>query len=536
MTGAKAIVASLEQEGVTTVFGYPGAAICPVYDCLSDSPICHILVRQEQNAGHAAAAYGRISGRPGVCIATSGPGALNLLTALATAYMDSVPLVAITGQVPSDQLGRDVFQEADITGAAEPFTKHSFLVKDAADIPRIIKEAFYLAGTGRPGPVLIDVPVDVQNQELDFAYPESVSIRGYHPSTRANSLQMRRVSEAIALARRPVICAGGGVFSAGARAQMQRFAERCRIPVVTTMMGLGLMPSSHPLYLGMLGSFGCSAANYASHPTDLLILIGTRAGDRAMRQPGVLERQTRIIHIDIDPAEIRKNMEANIPLVADARLVLEELCETCQATDTGMWLAELREKQGVGAPFSDRPSFVNPHRLIAALTKALDSDAVYVADVGLNQIWSARSANIKDGRFLTSGGMGTMGYALPAAMGARLATTARQVVAVMGDGGFQMSRQELATLCQHDIPVKMAVLRNDCLGLVRQIQKQDYAERYEAVDLAGSPDFAALAQVYGIRAMTISDNDEIDEAVQALLAGEKSFLLQCLVSPDEAAV
>ena len=450
--------------------------------------------------------------------------------------MDSVPLVAITGQVPSDQLGRDVFQEADITGAAEPFTKHSFLVKNAADIPRIIKEAFYLAGTGRPGPVLIDVPVDVQNQELDFAYPESVSIRGYHPSTRANPLQMRRVSEAIALARRPVICAGGGVFSAGARAQMQRFAERFRIPVVTTMMGLGLMPSSHPLYLGMLGSFGCSAANYAIHHSDLLILIGTRAGDRAMRQPGVLERQTRIIHIDIDPAEIRKNMEANIPLVADARLVLEELCETCQATDTGMWLAELREKQGVGAPFSDRPSFVNPHRLIAALTKALDSDAVYVADVGLNQIWSARSANIKDGRFLTSGGMGTMGYALPAAMGARLATTARQVVAVMGDGGFQMSMQELATLCQHDIPVKMAVLRNDCLGLVRQIQKQDYAERYEAVDLAGSPDFAALAQVYGIRAMTISDNDEIDEAVQALLAGEKSFLLQCLVSPDEAAV
>ena len=471
MTGAKAIVASLEQEGVTTVFGYPGAAICPVYDCLSDSPICHILVRQEQNAGHAAAAYGRISGRPGVCIATSGPGALNLLTALATAYMDSVPLVAITGQVPSDQLGRDVFQEADITGAAEPFTKHSFLVKDAADIPRIIKEAFYLAGTGRPGPVLIDVPVDVQNQELDFAYPESVSIRGYHPSTRANPLQMRRVSEAIALARRPVICAGGGVFSAGARAQMQRFAERFRIPVVTTMMGLGLMPSSHPLYLGMLGSFGCSAANYAIHHSDLLILIGTRAGDRAMRQPGVLERQTRIIHIDIDPAEIRKNMEANIPLVADARLVLEELCETCQATDTGMWLAELREKQGVGAPFSDRPSFVNPHRLIAALTKALDSDAVYVADVGLNQIWSARSANIKDGRFLTSGGMGTMGYALPAAMGARLATTARQVVAVMGDGGFQMSMQELATLCQHDIPVKMAVLRNDCLGLARPDSK-----------------------------------------------------------------
>ena len=313
---------------------------------------------------------------------------------------------------------------------------------------------------------MIDVPLDVQKKELDFAYPDSVSIRGYHPSTRANPLQLRRVAEAIAAARRPVICAGGGVFSAGARPQMQSFAERCGIPVVTTMMGLGLMPSSHPLYLGMLGSFGCSAANYAIHHSDLLILIGTRAGDRAMRQPGVLERRTRIIHIDIDPAEIRKNMEANIPLVADARLVLEELCETCQAMDTGMWLAELREKQGSGAPFSDRPAFVNPHRLIAALTQALDSDAVYVADVGLNQIWSARSSRIKEGRFLTSGGMGTMGYALPAAMGARLATTARQVVAVMGDGGFQMSMQELATLCQHDIPVKMVVLRNDCLGLL----------------------------------------------------------------------
>ncbi|MDD3192825.1 MAG: biosynthetic-type acetolactate synthase large subunit [Oscillospiraceae bacterium] len=536
MTGAKAIVTSLEQEGVTTVFGYPGAAICPVYDCLRESPICHILVRQEQNAGHAAAAYGRISGRPGVCIATSGPGALNLLTALATAYMDSVPLVAITGQVPSDQLGRDVFQEADITGAAEPFTKHSFLVKNAADIPRIMKEAFYLASTGRQGPVLIDLPVDIQTQELDFLYPESVSIRGYNPSAKANPLQLRRVVEAIAAARRPVICAGGGVFGAGARAQMRAFAERCRIPVVTTMMGLGLMPSSHPLYFGMLGSFGSSAANYAIRHSDLLILIGTRAGDRAMRQPGVLEKRTRIIHIDIDPAEIRKNMEANIPLVADARLALEDLGENCQAADTGMWLAELKEKLGAGAPFSDCPAFVNPHRLVAALTERLDSDAIYIADVGLNQIWSARSARIKEGRFLTSGGMGTMGYALPAAMGARLATTARQVVAVMGDGGFQMSMQELATLCQHDIPVRMVVLRNDSLGLVRQIQKQEYAGRYEAVDLSGGPDFAALAQVYGIRAMTLSDNDEIDEAVDALLAGEKSFLLQCLVSPDEPAL
>ncbi len=535
MTGAQAVVTSLEKEGVTTVFGYPGAAICPVYDCLAKSPICHILVRQEQNAGHAAAAYGRISGRPGVCIATSGPGALNLLTSLATAYMDSVPLVAITGQVSSELLGRDVFQEADITGAAEPFTKHSFLVKNAADLPRIFKEAFYLASTGRPGPVLIDLPVDIQKGELDFAYPEAVSIRGYNPSTRANPLQLRRVAQAISQARRPVICAGGGVFSAGAKGRMRDFSEGCQIPVVTTMMGLGLMPSDHPLYFGMLGSFGCSAANYAIRHSDLLILIGARAGDRAMGQPGVVEKRTRIVHIDIDPAEIHKNMEASIPLVADAYLALEQLCECCGPLDTGRWLAELREKKGAGASFADRAGFVNPHRLVARLSGQLDDDGIYVADVGLNQLWSARSAQIREGRFLTSGGMGTMGYALPAAMGARLASDAGQVVAVMGDGGFQMSMQELATFVQHDIPVKMVVLRNDCLGLVRQIQKQEYGGHYEAVELGGSPDFAALAQVYGIESMTISDNSQIEEAVEALLAGEQSFLLQCLISPDEPA-
>ena len=535
MTGAKAIVTALEREGVTTVFGYPGAAICPVYDCLADSPICHILVRQEQNAGHAAAAYGRISGRPGVCIATSGPGALNLLTALATAYMDSIPLVAITGQVSSDQLGKDVFQEADITGAAEPFTKYSFLVKSAQELPRVMKEAFYLASTGRQGPVLIDVPVDVQNQQVEFSYPESVMIRGYNPSTRPNLLQLRRVVEAIAAARRPVICAGGGVFSAGAREQMRQFAQRCRIPVVTTMMGIGLMPSDHPLYLGMLGSFGCSAANYAIRHSDLLILIGTRAGDRAMCQPGVVEKRTRVIHIDIDPAEIRKNMEANIPLVADARLVLEALVDECGPADTGMWLAELQQKQGDGAGYADREGFVNPHRVIAAITSRLEEDAIYVADVGLNQIWSARSARMQNGRFLTSGGMGTMGYALPAAMGARLASDAGQVVAVMGDGGFQMSMQELSTLCQHDIPIKMVVFCNDCLGMVRQIQREHYGERYEAVDLSGGPDFAALAQVYGIPAMTVSQNSEIDRAAEALLSARGSFLLQCRVSPDEPA-
>ena len=534
MTGAKAIVTALEREGVTTVFGYPGAAICPVYDCLADSPICHILVRQEQNAGHAAAAYGRMSGKPGVCITTSGPGALNLLTALATAYMDSIPLVAITGQVPTDQLGRDVFQEADITGAAEPFTKHSFLVKDVNDIPRVMKEAFYLASTGRQGPVLIDLPMDMQNAEFEPVWPENVAIRGYNPSCRPNPLQLKRVTEAITAARRPIIVAGGGVFSANAQEELLLWAEQTGIPVVTTMMGLGLLPTHHPLNLGMMGAFGSPAANYGVHHADLLILMGTRAGDRAMRQPGVLEKRTRIIHIDIDPAEIRKNMEANIPLVADVKLVLQELLAASLPIDSGMWLGELRQK--LGRPqHKDVEGFANPHRFLEELSRQAPQDAVYVADVGLNQLWSARSTALQKGRFLTSGGMGTMGYALPAAMGARLASDAGAVIALMGDGGFQMSMQELATLCQHDIPVKMVVFRNDSLGLVRQIQKRDYFGRYEAVDLV-SPDFAALAAVYGLRCATVSDNSQIEETVSRMLQEDGSFFVQVLVSPDEGAL
>lgn len=535
INGAKAIVQALEQEGVTTVFGYPGAAICPVYDCLYDSPIYHVLVRQEQNAGHAAAAYGRITGRAGVCITTSGPGALNLLTALATAYIDSVPLIAITGQVATGQLGKDVFQEADITGAAEPFTKHSFLVKQAKDIPQVMKEAFYIANSGRKGPVLIDIPIDVQKDLLDFVYPESINIRGYNPSLRANPLQLRRVLEAVGQSRRPVICAGGGVFGAGAKDELRRFAERHQIPVVTTMMGLGLLPTNHPLNFGMVGSFGHSSANYAVRHCDLLILAGARAGDRAMEQPGTIEKHTKIIHIDIDPAEIRKSMEANIPLVGDVKLVLEEILAADLDVSCALWRDELEKKRGGGQEFADREDSLNPHRVIEAISRRMDPDAILVADVGLNQIWTARSAILENGRFLTSGGMGTMGYALPAALGAKLAGTARHVVATMGDGGFQMSLQELATLRQHDIPVKMVLFNNGALGMIREIQKNIYDERYESVELSGNPDFAALARVYGIKSATIRQNDEIPDAVGRLFLEEESFLLECIISPDEPA-
>ncbi len=324
------MVKALEIEGVNTVFGYPGAAICPFVDALDSSSIKYILVRHEQSAGHAASGYARVTSKPGVCFATSGPGATNLITALATAYMDSVPLIAITGQVRTDLIGRDVFQEADITGAAEPFIKYSYLVEDAADIPRVFKEAFYIASSGRPGPVLIDMPMDIQTGELEFDYPTKVDIKGYKPSFKGHALQIKKVAGAVTLAQKPVICAGGGLFHSGAQTELRDFAEKCRLPVVTTMMGIGALPTAHPLNLGMLGTHGVFAANRAIHEADLLIIIGARVGDRAMATPNQIAARAKVIHIDIDPAEIGKNMEAEIPVVGDAKQILRELAEIAQ--------------------------------------------------------------------------------------------------------------------------------------------------------------------------------------------------------------
>ncbi|MDD2955565.1 MAG: biosynthetic-type acetolactate synthase large subunit [Oscillospiraceae bacterium] len=539
MTGASVMVQCLEQEGVSIAFGYPGATICPFYDELAKSSIRHILVRQEQNAGHAAGAWGRMTGKPGVCIATSGPGATNLLTALATAYMDSVPLVAITGQVSSELLGRDAFQEADITGAAVSFLKHSFLVKDAEDLPRVIREAFYIAGTGRRGPVLIDVPIDVQNTRLKgrFHYPEEVSIRGYSPTLRGNPLQIRRVVEAMDGAQRPVICAGGGVFGSGARQEVRLLAERCGIPVACTMMGLGALPTGHPLNLGMLGSQGGALANEAVRRSDLLIIAGARAGDRAVTQPGILEKSTRVVHIDIDPAEIRKNVEAGIPLVGDLAQVLEQiLAQGPRAHDRG-WFEALGLPQDDSAGYGEsREGFVNPRRLVRLISSHMEPDGIYVADVGQNQIWSARNCLIREGRFLTSGGMGTMGYSIPAAMGAALACPGRQVAAVCGDGAFQMQMMELATLVQHQVPVKIFVVRNGSLGLVREIQSTCYGGNLSAVDLSGSPDFVALAAAYGIGGARLCSDEAVSAAVERAFAEPGPFLTECVVSPEEGTV
>lgn len=532
---SQAIVTCLEREGVKVVFGYPGAAICPFYDALTQSDIRHILVRTEQNAGHAANGYARMTGKPGVCVVTSGPGATNLITGISTAYMDSIPLVIITGQVSSELLGRDVFQEVDITGSVEPFIKHSYLVKDPSQIGRIFKEAFYIAGTGRPGPVLVDIPMDIQKAMIDFSYPKEVRIRSYKPSTKGHVGQIRKAAEVIRKAKRPLICAGGGVFGAKATDELLTFSQKTRLPLVHTMMGISAVPADYPLDYGMIGMHGVKPANYAINHADVLILVGSRVGDRSVPNPDSISSKKTVIHIDIDPAEIGKNVEATIPVVGDVRLILKQLTDEMKETDFGRWIDELNEVQvTTQCDLSDRLNAVNPKLFVHKLSEKVAQKSVLVADVGQNQIWAANGFAFKDGRFLTSGGMGTMGYSVPAAMGAKLASPNREVIAICGDGSFQMSSMELATLCQHQIPVKIIVMCNNRLGMVRELQAKQYENNLAAVFLDGSPDFVKLAEAYRIPAMRIDSDGEIDGAIDALLQAKDQFLLEVTVDPLES--
>lgn len=539
MTGAMAMVKCLEQQGVSVAFGYPGAAICPFYDMLAGSSIRHILVRTEQNAAHAASGYARISGHVGVCIATSGPGATNLLTGIASAYMDSIPLVVITGQVRSDLLGRDVFQEADITGAAAPFTKHSYIVKQAEDIPAVFNEAFYIAASGRPGPVLIDIPVDMQQAEISDILPHGrPDIIGYKPQVKGHPLQVRKAAKALRESARPIICAGGGVFSAKAQPMLEAFAEQCRIPVICTMMGIGALPSAHPLNLGMLGSHGCVPANKAIRDADLVILAGARVGDRAVAAPDQVAARAKIIHIDIDPAEIGKNMPAHIPIVGNLRQVLGELnklmSEDSPWQAPAQWVETVtdRKRRYDEKEIPDTPGYVEPKRFMRLLSQRMEDDAVLCADVGQNQIWSANHFGVRQGRFLTSGGMGTMGYSIPCAVGAKTAAPRRQVCAVCGDGSFQMSMMELGTICQEGLGVKIVIMRNTRLGMVRELQDNLYHGVHSAVYLDGSPDFTRIAAAYGIPSRCLHSSAEAEEAIAAMLADDRPYLLVCDVPPD----
>ncbi|HCC00374.1 MAG TPA: biosynthetic-type acetolactate synthase large subunit [Ruminococcaceae bacterium] len=537
-SGAQILVKALELEKTHLLFGYPGAVICSFLDEVASSDfLTYRLVRHEQNAGHAASGYARASGKPGICFATSGPGATNLLTSLATAYMDSIPLIAITGQVESRLIGSDVFQEADITGAAEPFCKHSYQVRDAADLPRIVKEAFYIAQTGRQGPVLIDIPVDVFNQKVnDPIYPKKVEIRGYKPCVNGHPLQIKRVAEQIQKAKKPVICAGGGIFSSGAREELFSLTEKCKIPVVTTMMGIGVLPVGYPLLFGMLGLFGQKIANRAIQDCDLLILAGARVGDRALNAPSKIAAHTSVVHLDIDPAEIGKNVEADLPIVGDIGKILSELAKIVQPGDTAAWCAHLHDLQQKSVSTNRIPpeGFISPRNFFETLSAHLNEDALLVSDVGQAQIWAANYCGLKKGRFLTSGGMGTMGYALPAALGAACAQPNKQVVAVCGDGGFHMSMMELSTIKQYHLAVKIIVMRNDCLGMVHEIQAKRFGRRYVATEFeGGGPNYQILAEAYGIKSRKVTSSTDIPAAIQDFLETPGAYLLECPVDPDE---
>jgi len=535
MTGAEIIVKGLENEGVELIFGYPGATIAPFYDKLTKSTIRHILVRHEQHAAHEASGYARIKGKPGVCVTTSGPGAMNLLTGLATAYVDSVPMVAVTGQVDSELLGRDVFQEVDVTGASEPFTKYNYLVKDAEDLPRVIKEAFHIASTGRPGPVLIDVPVNIQTQKVNYTDPGPVKLRGYKPTLKGHTGQIKRVCRALARAERPVICAGGGIITSAGQTDFIKLAEALNIPVVSTMMGIGAVPTAHPLYMGMLGVHGKSVANQAIADADLLILLGARVSDRAVLLPNRVNDKTEVIHIDIDPAEIGKNLSTMIPVVGDAKEILRQILDQKpERKDTG-WTEQLQQKrEKLHLDTSPRKTGINPKAFVNLLSLSLPDDHIYCADVGQNQIWSAANSEIRaGGRFLTSGGMGTMGYSIPAAIGAKLAAPSRTVIAVCGDGSFQMEMMELGTMRQNNLDVKMVVMTNNKLGLVKEIQRKSYKDNEIAVDLTGSPSVTGIAAAYGIPSSRLESMEGAKDAVAEMLGCKGPYLLECMVDENE---
>lgn len=549
MNGADAIIRCLEKEGVEYVFGYPGVAIAPFYDSILESDIHTILVRQEQCAAHAASGYTRITGKTGVVAVTSGPGAENLITGIATAFADSIPMVCITGQVNSSQVGGDVFQEADISGAVESFVKYSYIVRDANELPRIVKEAFHIAGTGRPGPVLIDLPCDIQLQQIrKFEYPEKVAMRTYKPTVEGHAVQIRKVMSELQKAKRPILCVGGGVHLSHAEKEVREFAHRYGIPAVCTMMGLGVFPTEDPMFYGMVGNNGQKYGNRAMNDADMILMVGARVADRSISQPDLITENKVLVHLDVDPAEIGKNAGASIPLVGDIRHVFRKFLEAEPSADYSEWVESLDALRTEGQEkrlaqlqkaeekdIQEKNPWVNAASFLRRLSLKMDDNAVYVADVGQNQLWSCANVVIRSGRFLTSGGMGTMGYAVPAAMGARLADPKRQVIAVCGDGGFQMTMMELATMKQYGIRAKVIVLKNRTLGLVHQYQHLNLADRFSIVDLGDYPNLEKLTQAYDMDFILLKDTEKMEESIDRFLQDPDSVLMEVDVNPDELA-
>jgi acetolactate synthase-1/2/3 large subunit len=536
MSGADMFIQALKNEKVEVLFGHPGGAVLPIYDALYDSSLKHVLAKHEQGAIHAAEGYAKVTGKPGVVISTSGPGATNLVTGIADAMMDSLPLVIFTGQVARNVIGTDAFQEADVVSITMPITKHNYQVQHATDLPRIIKEAFYIASTGRPGPVLIDIPKDITTEK---AYPNfnlNINLPGYNPNVTPNVLQIKKLKDAISIAKRPVILAGAGVIHANAVEQLRAFVEKNKIPVVNTLLGLGNFPASHPLFLGMGGMHGTYAANMAMYECDLLINIGSRFDDRLTGNLKNFAPKAQVAHLDIDPAEIGKIIETHIPIVADAKEALLKLLENeYSALNTADWLDHLgKYKEEYPLWYCKPTDSLSPQYIVSLVDQYTDDKAIIVTDVGQHQMWTAQFYHFKHpNRLVTSGGLGTMGYGLPASIGAQLAEPDSTVVAIVGDGGFQMTLQELSLLKEFNLPVKVVVMNNGSLGMVRQWQEKFFNKRYSSTYLPVQPDYVKLADSYGIRGVRVSTEEEAEKVFKETFNDTEPILIECRINPTE---
>lgn len=537
ITAAEALLKVMEEEGVKHIFGYPGGAILPVYDALKDfQNLKHILVRHEQAAVHAASGYARSTGKVGVAMATSGPGATNLITGIANAYMDSIPVVIITGQVPTVQVGSDAFQEVDITGITIPITKHNYLIKNPHDVSRIVKEAFYIASTGRPGPVLIDLPRDVAETKINYKPLEKIELRGYKPTYKGHSLQIKKIVQLLEQKEKPLLFIGGGVVNSGAYLEVKELAEKCQIPVITTLMGLGALAEDHPLYVGMVGLHGLPAANLVLQECDLLLSLGVRFDDRVTSNIEKFAPNAQIIHIDIDPAEIGKNVRVDLPLVGDIKVVLNDLIKRIDPLQHSSWLKrveKLKAKYYFSYPENKEGKIV-PQKVIRLLGEITNHEAIVTTDVGEHQMWAAQFYGFRrPGQFLTSGGLGAMGFGFPAAIGAQIGNPNSLVVSITGDGSFQMNMAELGTAKEHNLPIKILLFNNKGLGMVRQLQQFYCDERYYAVEFKNNPDFVKLAGAFECVGLRMEKEEEIEPILKKALAIDDLVLIECMIESTE---